>query len=84
MIVEVGAKTTPTSTIFIYMFGSKALGSSLESQIAAKNVANCDSRLKNKIICFYDTFFSFLVYRIRKNLIVLGLLLICILSISDY
>jgi len=36
MIVEVGAKTAPTSTIFIYILGSKSLGSSLTSQIAAK------------------------------------------------
>lgn len=38
MIVEVGAKIAPTSTIFIYILGSKALGSSLTSQIAAKVV----------------------------------------------
>ena len=38
MIVEVGAKNAPTSTIFIYMFGSKSLGSSLTLQIAAKVV----------------------------------------------
>lgn len=55
MIVEVGAKAAPTSTIFIYILGSKSLGSSLTSQIAekvirqhvAQNVANCDARLKN-------------------------------------
>ena len=45
-IVEEGAKTAPTSTIFIYMLGSKAMGSSLTSQIAAKSAANCDARLK--------------------------------------
>lgn len=45
-IVEVGVKTTPTSTIFIYIFGSKSMGSSLTSQIAAKSTANCDARLK--------------------------------------
>jgi hypothetical protein len=56
MIVEEGAKSAPTSTIFIYRVGSKALGSSLTSQIASKNAANCDARLKNKVICFYDTF----------------------------
>jgi len=38
MIVEVGAKTAPISTIFIYILGSKSLGSSLTSQIAAKVV----------------------------------------------
>ena len=38
MIVEVGAKNAPSSTIFIYMLGSKAFGSSLTSQIAAKVV----------------------------------------------
>ena len=38
MIVEVGAKNAPTSTIFIYMLGSKYLGSSLASQIATKVV----------------------------------------------
>lgn len=47
MIVEVGAKNAPTSTIFIYMLGSKSLGSSLTSQIATKTAANCDARLKN-------------------------------------
>ena len=46
MIVEVGAKNAPTSTIFIYMLGSKAFGSSLTSQIAAKSAANCEARLK--------------------------------------
>ena len=56
--VEVGAKTTPTSTLFIYMLGSKAMGSSLTSQIAAKSAANCDARLKNILllicpICFF-------------------------------
>lgn len=50
MIVEVGAKTTPTSTIFIYMFWSKSMGSSLASQIAAKNAANCEARLKNILL----------------------------------
>ncbi|MGL5712007.1 MAG: hypothetical protein ACRCX2_03235, partial [Paraclostridium sp.] len=50
MIVEEGAKTAPTSTIFIYIFGSKASGSSLTSQIAAKGAANCDARLKNILL----------------------------------
>lgn len=53
MIVEVGAKTTPTSTIFIYMFGSKSLGASLTSQIAIKNAANCDVRLKKHYIIYF-------------------------------
>ena len=53
MIVEVGAKTTPTSTIFIYILGSKSLGSSLTSQIATKTAANCDARLKNYCIIYF-------------------------------
>ena len=61
MIVEVGAKTAPISTIFIYILGSKSLGSSLTSQIAGKvirqhvaqNVANCDARLKTYCIIYF-------------------------------
>jgi hypothetical protein len=35
LIVDEVAKSAPTSTIFIYVLGSKALGSSLTSQIIA-------------------------------------------------
>ena len=61
MIVEVGAKTAPTSTIFIYILGSKSLGSSLTSQIAAKTAANCDVRLKTHCIIYFQLY---LIYEI--------------------
>lgn len=46
-------KTASSSTIFIYILGSKTLWSSLTSQIAAKNAANCNARLKNRLLQIY-------------------------------
>ena len=51
MIVEVGAKNAPTSTIFIYILGSKSLGSSLTSQIATKVVRPHVAQNRCKLWC---------------------------------
>ena len=65
MIVEVGAKNAPTSTIFIYMLGSKAMGSSLTSQIAAKSAANCEARLNLSAFLAHNIMgYIYLIFRV--------------------